>query len=76
MRKLLMFLLGFLLGAMVGAAIAMLLAPEAGEATRGQIQLRVQEVIEEGKKAAAERRAQLESELDQLKQGKSLEEIQ
>lgn len=76
MRKLLMFLLGFLLGAMVGAAIAMLLAPEAGEVTRGQIQLRVQEVIEEGKKAAAERRAQLESELDQLKQGKSLEEIQ
>jgi gas vesicle protein len=71
-----MFLFGFLLGAMIGAAIAMLLAPDTGEATRGQIQSRAQQVIDEGKRAAAERRAELESELDQLKQGKSLEQIQ
>ena len=68
MRKLLNFLLGFMLGVLIGAAIAMLLAPEPGEATRGQIQQRVQEVIDEGKRAAAERRAELESasHLDQL----------
>jgi gas vesicle protein len=76
MRKLFSFLLGLMLGALVGAAIAALLAPEAGETTRGQIQLRVQQVIDEGKRAAAERRAELESELEQLKQGKSLQEVQ
>jgi gas vesicle protein len=76
MRKLLDFLLGFILGALIGAAIAMLLAPEAGETTRSQIQLRIQDVVDEGKRAAADRRAELQSELEQLKQGKSLEEIQ
>jgi gas vesicle protein len=76
MRKLLDFLFGFILGALMGAAIAMLLAPEAGETTRSQIQLRIQDVIDEGKRAAADRRAELESELEQLKQGKSLEEVQ
>ena len=75
MRKLFMFLIGLMLGALVGAAIATLLAPDSGESTRGQIQGRVQQVIDEGKRAAAERRLELESELEQLKQGRSLEEI-
>lgn len=70
MRKLFGFLFGFLLGALVGASIAMLLAPEAGEQTRRQIQLRLDEVVEEGKRAAAERRTELEAQLEQLKQGK------
>ena len=76
MRKLLAFVLGFLFGAVVGVAIATLLAPESGEQTRGHIQLRVQNVIDEGKRAAAERRVELESQLEQLKQGKSWEEVQ
>ena len=76
MRKLFSFLLGFIMGMLVGAAIAMLLAPEAGDATRGQIQLRAQQVIDEGKRAAAERRAELEAQLEQLKQGRSLEETE
>ena len=50
MRKLLAFVFGFLLGAMVGMAIATLLAPAEGEATRGQLQQRVQYVIDEGKR--------------------------
>jgi gas vesicle protein len=73
MRKLFMFLLGLMLGALVGAAVAAMLAPESGEATRGQIQSRMQQVIDEGKKAAAERRMELESELEQLKRGEPLE---
>lgn len=71
MRKLLSFLFGFLLGALVGAAIAIMLAPEAGEQTRHKIQLRMDQVVEEGKRAAAERRAELESQLEQLKKGKT-----
>ena len=69
MRKLFNFLLGFLLGAMVGAAIAMLLAPEAGEMTRHQFQMRMDHIVKEGKRAAAERRTELESQLEQLKKG-------
>jgi len=71
MKKMFSFLLGFLLGALVGAAVAMLLAPEAGENTRRQIQIRMDQVIEEGKRAAAERRVELEEQLEQLKKGKS-----
>lgn len=71
MRKLLSFLLGFLLGAMVGVALAVLLAPEAGEQTRQQIQLRAAQVVEEGKRAAAEREAELKAQLEQLKKGKT-----
>jgi gas vesicle protein len=73
MRKLFSFLLGFLMGALVGVAIAMLLAPEAGEQTRQQVQLQMDRVIAEGKRAAAERRTELESQLEQLKQGKPLQ---
>jgi len=72
MRKLFSFLLGFLLGASVGIAIALLLAPEAGEQTRQQVQVRMDQIIAEGKRAAAERRTELESQLEQLKQGKPL----
>jgi gas vesicle protein len=71
MRKLFSFLLGFLTGALVGAPIAMLLAPEAGEMTRQGIQLRMDQIVEEGKRAAAERRTELESQLEQLKRGKA-----
>jgi gas vesicle protein len=71
MRKLLDFLFGLSAGALVGAAVAMLLAPESGEKTRDEIQLRIDQVIEEGKRAATERRAELESQLDQLKKGKA-----
>ncbi len=72
MRKLFSFLLGFLLGALVGVVIALLLAPEAGEQTRQQVQVRMDQIIAEGKRAAAERRTELESQLEQLKQGKPL----
>lgn len=72
MRKLFNFLFGFLLGVLVGAAIATLLAPEAGDSTRQKVQLRMDQVVEEGKRAASERRAELETQLEQLKKGKTL----
>ena len=69
MRKLFGFLLGFLLGAMVGAAITVMLAPESGEDMRSRVQIRMDQVIEEGKRAAIERRAELEAQLEELKKG-------
>jgi gas vesicle protein len=74
MRKLFNFLMGFLLGALVGVAVAMLLAPEPGDQTRQQVRGRMDQVIAEGKRAAAERRTELESQLEQLKRGKPLQE--
>jgi gas vesicle protein len=71
MYKLFNFLLGFLLGALVGVAIATLLAPGSGEDLRRQIQIRMDQVIEEGKRARDERRAELEAHLEALKKGKA-----
>lgn len=71
MRKLFSFVLGFLLGALVGVALAVLLAPSSGEEIRQQIQLRADQVVQEGRRAAAERRAELESQLEALKKGKT-----
>ena len=75
MRKLIAFLLGFALGAMIAVVIGTLLAPESGEDTRGRIEQYIQHVLDEGKRAASDRQAELESQLEQLKQGKSWEEV-
>lgn len=67
MGKLLEFLGGLLLGALLGAAIAMLLAPEPGDKTRGAIRSHLNAVIEDGRRAAAERRAELEAQFAEAK---------
>ncbi len=69
MRKWLSFLIGALSGAMVGAAIAILLAPRSGQELQGQMRARVQGLIDEGRLAAAARRAELEAQLDAFKRG-------
>jgi gas vesicle protein len=73
MGKLFDFVLGFTLGLLVGAAVATLLAPGAGDETRQQLQLRLDQVIEEGKRARDERRAELETQLEALKKGEASE---
>jgi gas vesicle protein len=71
MYKLFNFVLGFVLGALVGVALAVLLSPGSGDEIRQQIQLRADQVVQEGKRAAAERKAELESQLEALKKGKT-----
>ena len=51
------FLLGFLIGGAVGAGTALLMAPAKGEETREIIQLKVHDLLKEGK-----------SEVDSLKE--------
>ena len=70
MRKFFSFLAGVLAGAVVGAAAAILLAPYSGSELQDQIRSRAQALIEEGKRAAADRRAELEAQLDAFKRGK------
>jgi len=71
MRKFFSFLFGCMLGAPVGAAVAIMLAPESGDAMRGQIQLQLDQIVEEGKRAAAVQRADLQSRLEDLKKGQA-----
>lgn len=62
------FFEGLLLGALTGAAVTLLTAPQSGEVTQASIQERVKLVMDEGKRAAAERRAELESQFAQARQ--------
>ena len=69
MRKTFYLILGLLAGAAVGAAAAMLLAPYSGQELQTRIRVRVQELIEEGKRAAAARRVELQAQLEGFKHG-------
>ena len=67
MRKFLSFVAGTLVGVLVGGAIGTFLAPQSGDETQTAIQTRLQAVIEEGRRAAAERRAELEAQFAEAK---------
>jgi len=67
MRRLMNFLSGIVIGGLVGATLALLFTPSSGEQLRLQLQERVNQVREDVKQAAAERRAELESQLAGLR---------
>ncbi len=69
MRKTFYLLIGVLAGAAVGAAVATLLAPYSGREMQERIRVRFREVIEEGKRAAIARRAELQAQLEAFKRG-------
>ena len=69
MRKFFSFFAGLLAGAMVGAAAAILLAPYSGSELQGQMRARLQTLVDEGKRAAAARRDELEAQLEAFKRG-------
>ncbi len=62
------FLSGFVLGAVVAAAAAALMAPRPGTELQAQIRRRLAEIAEEGRRAAAARRAELEAQFAQARQ--------
>ena len=69
MRRTFSFLAGIMAGAVVGGVAALLLAPYSGLELQGQMRARAQGLIEEGKRAAAARRAELEAQLEAFKRG-------
>ena len=62
------FLGGFLFGAAIGAAVGLLVAPQSGAELQRKMRERADAVIEEGRRAAAERRGELEAQFAQSKQ--------
>lgn len=64
MGKLVRFLGGLLLGAALGAGLVLILTPQSGAGTRRLVQNRVQEVLDEGRRAAEERRLELTAQLE------------
>jgi gas vesicle protein len=52
---------GFVLGLLVGGTVGLFVAPRSGSETQSVIKDRVNLVLEEGRRAAADRRAELEA---------------
>ena len=69
MRKGFSFLVGLFAGALVGGIAGILLAPYSGPELQVQVRSRLQGLIEEGKRAAAARRTELENQLEDFKRG-------
>jgi gas vesicle protein len=67
MRKLVAFVAGAMCGGIVGAVAALLLAPVPGSELRQSARVRFDEMLAEGRQAAADRRAELEAQLAALK---------
>ncbi len=58
---------GLVLGAVVGAVTVMLLTPISGRTLQDRLRQRFDEIMEEGRRAAAERRAELEAQFAESK---------
>ena len=69
------FLAGFLLGSLIGVSTALLLAPKSGEELRGQIRDETIRIQDEVKKAAADRRADLEQQLTALRAPRKTDQL-
>lgn len=70
MRRILAFIVGAMCGAVVGGAAALLFAPFSGIEMREQARQRYELLMEEGRQAAADRRAELEAQLAALKRSR------
>ncbi len=69
MNKILGFLAGAMGGAIVGAVAVLLSTPRSGNDLRHLAQQRYNEMLEEGHKASAARRAELMTEYEAMKHG-------
>jgi gas vesicle protein len=63
------FIAGFLGGVVLGAIAVLLITPQSGSEFQAEVRARFDRVLEEGRKAAAARRAELEERLTSLKTG-------
>ncbi len=64
------FLMGFLIGLVIGVVVVILTTPQSGKDLQQQARSRFDDIMAEGRRAAAERRAELENRLADLKSGR------
>ena len=72
MKKFGSFIFGALLGGLIGSSLVILFAPESGENTRGAIGDYFKNLQFEVKRAADEKRIELEAQLEKLRSGVDL----
>jgi gas vesicle protein len=65
--KFLVFLEGLVFGSLAGAVVGLLLAPQPGDELKSKVRERYNEVMDEGRRAASERRAELEAQFAEAK---------
>jgi gas vesicle protein len=70
MNRIISFLSGAVMGGLVGATLALLLTPASGEELRTKMQDQVKQIQAEVKEATESRRAELESQLENLRKPK------
>lgn len=68
MRRFVALFAGLLTGALVGGVLALLFAPSSGKNFQDQIAEAINRLVGEVRTAASERRQELESELEKLRQ--------
>ncbi len=61
------FIFGFLVGSLIGATAVLLTTPQSGSAIQADARSRWDQAMEEGKKAAAAKRAEMEARLATLR---------
>lgn len=66
------FLEGLILGALTGAAIVLFVTPKSGQDLQSDVRERVNTILDESRRAAAERRAELEAQFAQARQAKPI----
>jgi gas vesicle protein len=74
MKRITSFMVGAMMGVLVGGTLALLLAPSSGPELRNQMQERAERLREEIRRAAADRRDELEAQLAALRAPKTIVE--
>jgi len=72
MRRMFGFLIGIFVGSLVGSMIALLLAPDSGEALRGEIRTRGQNFFNDIRNSADSRRIELRTRLESLREPREM----
>ncbi len=67
MRRIFVFILGAIIGGMLGSILVLLLTPMPGQSFRSRIQNFADQLNQDVRKAAADRRVELERQLAQLR---------
>ena len=63
------FLAGFIIGVILGSVVVLLTTPQSGQDLQRGVRSRIDEIMAEGRQAAASRRAELEARLAELQAG-------